>query len=372
MKKGGKIFSVRHNNLPKDLNNDEKNGLISYFRNMIIDLRSDTVTKPSPEMKEVMHNAVVGDDVFGEDPAINELEIYAANLFGKEKALFCPSGTMTNQIAIKCHTQPGDEVICDELSHVYQYEGGGIAFNSSASVRLLQGDRGRITAEMVEAAIHPDDVHKPVSRLVVLENTANRGGGSCYDFNDIVPIGEVCKKHGLAFHIDGARLFNALVAKGETAIQYGQVFDTISICLSKGLGAPVGSLLLGDAAFIKKARRIRKVFGGGMRQAGSIAAAGLYALKNNVVRLEEDHIHAKMISAALEKKSFVQYLLPVETNIIIAECKPGFSVPQFISEMKEKGILFFSISPTRFRMVTHLDITPTMVQHLIETINNIN
>ena len=245
---------------------------------MIIDLRSDTVTLPSQGMKDAMHTAPLGDDVFGEDPSILELETYAASLFGKEKALFCPSGTMTNQIAIKCHTQPGDEVICDEYSHVYQYEGGGIAFNSSASVRLLQGNRGRITADQVKEAIQPDDIHKPHSSLVVLENTANRGGGSCYDFNDIIQIGKVCTDNKLAFHIDGARLFNAMIAKNETPAQYGKAFDTLSICLSKGLGAPVGSLLLGDAPFIKKAKRIRKVFGGGMRQAGSLAAAGLYAL----------------------------------------------------------------------------------------------
>jgi len=339
---------------------------------MIIDLRSDTVTKPSAAMKNAMESAPVGDDVFGEDPSINELETMAANMFGKEKAIFCPSGTMTNQIAIKCHTQPGDEVICDELSHVYQYEGGGIAFNSSASVRLLQGDRGRITADMVEMAIHPDDIHKPVSRLVVLENTANRGGGSCYNFKDILEIGAVCKKNGLSLHIDGARLFNALVAKGETASQYGEAFDTISICLSKGLGAPVGSLLLGDAAFVKKARRIRKVFGGGMRQAGSLAAAGIYAMENNIQRLSEDHIHAKMIGAALSSKSFIQEVLSVETNIIIADCVPGFNLPGFIAEMKDKGILFFAISSTRFRMVTHLDISKDMVQKLIETINKLN
>lgn len=339
---------------------------------MIIDLRSDTVTNPSAAMKEAMETALVGDDVFGEDPSINELETMAANMFGKEKAIFCPSGTMTNQIAIKCHTQPGDEVICDELSHVYQYEGGGIAFNSSASVRLLQGDRGRITADLVEMAIHPDDIHKPVSRLVVLENTTNRGGGSCYNFNDILQIGAVCKKNGLSLHIDGARLFNALVAKNETAAQYGEAFDTLSICLSKGLGAPVGSLLLGDAAFVKKARRIRKVFGGGMRQAGSLAAAGIYALENNIQRLSEDHIHAKMIAEALLSKSFIKGILTVETNIIIADCIPGFNLPNFIAEMKGKGILFFAITSSRFRMVTHLDISADMVQKMIETIKKLN
>lgn len=324
-------------------------------------------------MLECMHHAPVGDDVFQEDPSINQLEFFAAEMFGKEKALFCPSGTMTNQIAIKCHTQPGDEVICDELSHVYQYEGGGIAFNSSASVRLLQGNRGRINASMVEESIHqPDDVHKPISKLVVLENTANRGGGSCYDFNDISAIGAICKKHGLAFHLDGARLFNALVAKNETAAQYGDAFDTISICLSKGLGAPVGSLLLGDTAFIKKARRIRKVFGGGMRQAGSVAAAGLYAIQHNVDRLKTDHEHSKAIEAMLKEKSFVKQVVPVETNIVIAECESGFNLQAFIATMREKGVLFFAISPTRFRMVTHLDISASMINQLQDILKHID
>lgn len=339
---------------------------------MKIDLRSDTVTKPSPEMLDAMASAPLGDDVFGEDPSINELENLAASMFGKEKALFCPSGTMTNQIAIKCHTQPGDEVICDELSHVYQYEGGGIAFNSGASVKLLQGNRGRIDANMVKASIQPDDVHKPISSLVVVENTANRGGGSCYEFEEIEKISKVCKEHKLAFHIDGARLFNALVAKKESPIQYGKAFDTISICLSKGLGAPVGSLLLGDTQFIKKARRFRKVFGGGMRQAGSLAAAGIYALKNNVDRLNQDHAKAKEIEKALLGKPFIKEVLPVETNIVIAECASGFNLNEFISKMKEIDILFFAISPNRFRMVTHLDISDLMQEKLIETIHKFN
>jgi threonine aldolase len=339
---------------------------------MIIDLRSDTVTKPTPAMLDAMASAPLGDDVFGEDPSINELETQAASMFGKEKALFCPSGTMTNQIAIKCHTQPGDEVICDELSHVYQYEGGGIAFNSGASVKLLQGNRGRIKAELVKAAIQPDDVHKPISSLVVVENTANRGGGSCYDFQDIEDISTLCKENKLAFHIDGARLFNALVAKGETPLQYGKAFDTISICLSKGLGAPVGSLLLGDIQFIKRAKRFRKVFGGGMRQAGSLAAAGTFALKNNIERLAEDHQKAKEIEKVLLEKPFIKDIFPVETNIVIAECPTDFNMNNFILKMKDLGILFFAISPNKFRMVTHLDISNQMQEKLLETIHNIN
>ncbi|MES1224077.1 MAG: GntG family PLP-dependent aldolase, partial [Bacteroidota bacterium] len=269
---------------------------------MLIDFRSDTVTKPTKGMLDAMMKANVGDDVFGEDPSINELESYAAALFSMEEGLFCPSGTMTNQIAIKCHTQPGDEVICDESAHIYQYEGGGIAFNAGASVKLLNGDRGRITAEQVAASINADDVHKARTSLVCLENTSNRGGGSCYDFEEIKKIKEVCGANNLDFHLDGARLFNALVAKKETAKQYGEVFDSISICLSKSLGCPVGSVLLGKKDFIKKARRVRKAFGGGMRQAGFLAAAGIYALNNHITRLAEDHTHARLIADALSRK----------------------------------------------------------------------
>lgn len=337
---------------------------------MIIDFRSDTVTKPTQAMLDAIHSAPVGDDVFGEDPSINALEEHAATLFGMEKALFCPSGTMTNQIAIKCHTQPGDEVICDELSHVYQYEGGGIASNSGASVKLLQGDRGRITADLVEQNIQPDDVHRPVSSLVVVENTSNRGGGSCYDFSALEEIGQVCKEKNLAFHIDGARLFNALVAKKESALQYGKLFDSISICLSKGLGAPVGSLLLGNQDFIKKARRVRKVFGGGMRQAGSLAAAGLFALENHVERLQTDHDHATQLNAMLTTLPFVKEILPVETNIIIAECNSDFNLLEWQSRMKENGILFYAISKNKFRLVTHLDITPDMITHFEKTLKS--
>ncbi len=269
---------------------------------MIIDFRSDTVTKPGAGMMEAMMKAKVGDDVFGEDPSINELETMTAAMFGMEAALYCPSGTMTNQIAIKCHTQPGDEVICDESSHVYQYEGGGIAFNSGASVKLLNGDKGRITAEQVLAAIQPDDAHRPHTSLVSLENTSNRGGGSCYDLEEIKKIKAVCAEKKLAFHLDGARLWNALVAKNETPKQYGEAFDSISVCLSKSLGCPVGSLLLGKKDLVKKARRIRKVFGGGMRQAGFLAAAGIYALQNNIERLSEDHKHAKQIADKIAYK----------------------------------------------------------------------
>ncbi|OSZ77930.1 threonine aldolase [Chitinophagaceae bacterium IBVUCB2] len=332
----------------------------------MIDYRSDTVTQPTPAMLEAMMKAKTGDDVFGEDPSINELESITAGMFGMEAAIFCPSGTMTNQIAIKCHTQPGDEVICDESSHIYQYEGGGIAFNSGASVKLLHGDRGRITAEQVLAAINPDDPHRANTSLVSLENTSNRGGGSCYDMKEIKKIQALCKEKNLAFHLDGARLWNAMVAKKESAKQYGDAFDSISVCLSKSLGCPVGSLLIGKKELVKKARRIRKAFGGGMRQAGFIAAAGIYALENNIARLEEDHNHAKQIAAAIATKDFVKMVLPVETNIIIFELKDGMTAPDLVAQLKNSSILGYAISPNRVRLVTHLDINTAMVQKTIQ------
>lgn len=336
-----------------------------------IDYRSDTVTRPTPAMREAMASAPLGDDVFGEDPSINQLEEKCARLFGMEAAVFCPSGTMTNQIAIKCHTQPGDEVICEENSHIYQYEGGGIAFNAGASVKLLSGDRGRITAAQVIAAIQPDDVHRPVSRLVSLENTSNRGGGCCYDFEDIVAIKALCQEKGLALHLDGARVWNAIVAKQENYLRYGNTFDSISVCLSKSLGCPVGSVLLGSSPFIKKARRIRKVFGGGMRQAGSLAAAGIYALDHHIARLEQDHVHARLLGACLQTRPFVKMLLPVETNIIIFELQPGQSAPALVATLKEKGVLGYAISPVRVRLVTHLDISESDIQKTIEIFNSL-
>jgi threonine aldolase len=338
---------------------------------MTIDFRSDTVTRPTPGMLEAMMKARTGDDVFGEDPSINELESMAASMFGMEAAIFCPSGTMTNQIAIKCHTQPGDDVICDESSHIYQYEGGGIAFNSGASVKLLHGDRGRITAEQVKAAINPDDVHRAHSRLVSLENTSNRGGGSCYDFEEIKKIRDICSENSLAFHLDGARLWNALVAKNETPQQYGEVFDSISICLSKSLGCPVGSLLLGRKELIKKARRIRKVFGGGMRQAGFLAAAGIYALQHHIARLKDDHAHASQIAAAIAQKKFTEKVLPVETNIIIFEVKKPLTAPELVERLKQDNILCYAIAPDRVRLVVHLDITKQMVTRTVEVIDSL-
>lgn len=338
---------------------------------MIIDFRSDTVTKPTAGMLDTMKNAKVGDDVFGEDPSINELEETTATLFNMESALFCPSGTMTNQIAIKCHTHPGDEVICDESSHVYQYEAGGIAFHSGASVKLLFGNRGRINAIQVANAINPDDLHKANSSLVSLENTNNRGGGSCYDFQELADIKKVCKENNLKLHLDGARLFNAMIAKNETPEQYGQLFNSISVCLSKGLGCPVGSLLLGNKDFIKKARKLRKAFGGAMRQGGFLAAAGIYALQNHVERLKEDHQHATQLSEILKTKSFIKEIFPVETNIIIFELLDSMPAAALVNKLKEYDILCFAVAPNQLRMVLHLDITKEMVERTCTIIQDL-
>lgn len=335
----------------------------------MIDYRSDTVTRPTPGMLAFMQTAPVGDDVFGEDPSINSLERITAAKFGMEAGLFCPSGTMTNQLAIKTHTQAGDEVICDELSHIYQYEGGGIAFNSGCSVKLLHGDRGRLTADQIIAGINPEDVHKPITSLISLENTSNRGGGACYDFETFKAIKKVANDHKLALHLDGARLFNAIVEKKEAPIEYGNIFDSISICLSKGLGAPVGSVLIGNAAFIKKARRWRKVFGGGMRQAGSLAAAGIYALEHHIERLAEDHKNAKILSEALAKKEFVSSILSVETNIVIATIGGKYTAASFAAALKEKGILAIAMTPTQVRFVFHLNISESDLAKTIDTIN---
>ena len=336
-----------------------------------MDYRSDTFTKPGPAMLEAMFKADVGDDVFGEDPTVNRLEFLAAELFGMETALFCPSGTMTNQIAIKCHTQPGDELVCDKLSHVYIYEGGGVAFNSGCQVKPVDGDRGRITAEQVKNAINPDDLHKPVTRLVSVENTANRGGGSCYEMSELQRIKEVCQENNLKFHLDGARLFNAMVEYNEDPKDYGQLFDSISICLSKGLGAPVGSVLVGSGEFIHEARRVRKVFGGGMRQAGYLAAAGIFALQNNIDRLNTDHLNAKEIAEALLIKGFTGKMMPVETNIIIFEVIDNYTARSLTEALKAHDILVIPISETQIRMVLHMDITEEMVKDTVKCIKSL-
>lgn len=337
---------------------------------MNIDLRSDTVTKPTPDMLAAMLAAEVGDDVFGDDPTVIALEKKAAALFGTDEALFCVSGTMSNQLAIRTHCAPGSEVICDALSHVYLYEGGGIALNAFSSVRTLQGDRGRLSAQQIEEAINnPRDVHQPLTRLVSLENTANKGGGSIYDFNEMLKIREVCNQHGLALHLDGARLFNALAETDQTPSDYGRVFDSISVCLSKGLGCPVGSLLLGNTDLIQKARRFRKVMGGGWRQAGYLAAAGIYALDHHVVRLPDDHRRAKIIGMALQGKPWVKSVYPIETNIVIFEMADQKPASGFVKEMKARGIHCVTFGKYLVRFVTHLGFDDEQLEALLASLH---
>ena len=335
---------------------------------MTVDLRSDTVTKPTPGMLEAMWSAKVGDDVFGEDETVNALEEKAAKMFGMEAGIFCPSGTMTNQIAIKCFTQPLDELIADQTAHVYRYEGGGIAFNSGVSTRLLNGDRGRITADMIAPEINDENIHYPHTSLVVLENTVNKGGGSCYTLDDIKPIAALCRDKKLKLHLDGARIFNALTNTGDKAVDYGKYFDGISVCLSKGLGAPVGSVLLADKETIKYARRIRKVFGGGMRQAGFLAAAGIYALDHHVERLKIDHAYAQILADELSKCNWVTNVLPADTNIVLFDTIAP--ADQILKKLSDKGIKANSTDAHRIRFVTHLDVHPKQVEWVVKVLSS--
>ena len=334
---------------------------------MTIDLISDTVTRPTKGMLEAMMHAKVGDDVFKMDPTVNALQEKVAKLFGMEDALFFPSGTMANQAAIKLHTQPGDQLICDKYAHVYNYEGGGAAFNSGVTCKLIDGDRGMFTADQLAAAIAGRaDIHVPYSRLVCIENTTNKGGGACWDISELEKVKKIAKENNLAFHLDGARLFNAIVAKEETPAQYGALFDTISICLSKGLGAPIGSILLGSKAHIAKALRIRKLFGGAMRQTGFLAAAAIYALDHHVERLADDHLKAKEIGRVLESASYVTKVEPIETNIIIFYVDENIGSDHFIQKMKSKNILLTPMGEGRIRIVTHLDYTNEMHEILLK------
>ncbi len=339
---------------------------------MIINLLSDTITKPTKGMLEAMFNAKVGDDVFNADPTVKQLQEKMAILFGKEDALFFPSGSMANQAAIKLHTQPGDQLICDKWAHIYNFEGGGAAANSGVSSALIDGNRGMFTAEQVEELINdPNNIHVAKSRLVSIENTTNKGGGACWDINEIKRVKQVCDAYSLSFHLDGARLFNALVAKNENPKQYGELFDTISICLSKGLGCPIGSVLLGTKEHIRKALRIRKLFGGAMRQVGYLAAAGIYALDNHVERLAEDHSKAKKIAEILKDSPAIRKVEPVETNIIIFYTEDNVNETIFIDKLKEQGILLSDMGQGKLRMVTHLDFTNEMLDILIDTINKL-
>ena len=338
----------------------------------MIDLISDTITRPTPDMLHAMMNAAVGDDVFREDPSVNALESKMAHLFGHEAALFCPSGTMTNQIAVKVHTHDLDEVIMDVSSHVYLFELGGYSFNSRAAIHLIQGENGKFKAEDVLSSIKPKADWLPNSRLVIIENSSNRGGGNYYTINELIPIHKLCKEKGLRLHLDGARLFNVLVETGETTLQYGALFDTISICLSKGLGAPVGSCLIGSAELISKARKLRKVMGGGMRQAGFLAAAGTYALDHHVIRLKEDNDRAKKIGACLQTLSFIQEVKPVKTNIVVFSIKPPKTAEWMLKEFAKHQVRAVTIGPGAIRFVTHLDFTEEMCDELIKILKKID
>lgn len=338
---------------------------------MNIDLRSDTVTRPTPEMMQAIMHAEVGDDVYKEDATTNKLEQKLAKMFGMDSALFFPSGSMANQAAIKLHTQPGEQLIADKWAHVFNYEGGGVSFNSGVSCKLIDGDRGMITASQVEESINPPDFyHSPLTSLVCLENTTNKGGGACYDFSEIKKIRKVCDKHDLGLHLDGARIWNALVAKNEKAMDYGKVFDSISVCLSKGLGAPMGSVLLGNKKIMEKAMRVRKVLGGGMRQIGFMTAAGIYALENNIDRLAEDHKKAWEISATLAKQSYVKKVEPTETNIVIFYLTEDVSEEKFMKNLLQKNIKISSMGQGKLRIVTHLDYTDAMHEKFLQTLND--
>ncbi len=340
---------------------------------MKINLVSDTVTKPTKGMLEAMMDADVGDDVFKEDSTVNLFEEKVARLFNKEAALFFPSGTMANQTAIKIHTQPGEQLICDKYSHIFNYEGGGVSFNSGVSCRLIDGDRGMMTAEEIGKAINPPDFyHSPLTSLVSIENTTNKGGGACWDYTELENIKKVCLDNNLAYHLDGARLWNAMVAKNEKPNKYGELFDTISICFSKGLGCPVGSVLVGNDESIHKALRIRKVLGGGMRQAGYLAAAGIYALENNIERLTEDHKKAKEIGRELSILNFVKKVEKIETNIVIFEIDENYMTANtFVQKLKDKNVHIIDMGQGKLRAVTHLDYSEAMHNHFIEILRQL-
>lgn len=338
----------------------------------MIDLRSDTVTKPTPGMREAMLRAEVGDDVFGEDPTVIALEERMAALFGQEAGLYCSSGTQTNQIAINVHTRPGDEVICDEGAHIYRYEGGGLMANSGCSVKFVPADQGRFTVKDVENAIgNAADIHQARTRMVNIENTANRGGGAVWHMDTVLSIRGLCDERGLALHMDGARIFNAIAVTGEKAHAWGRLFDSVSICLSKGLGAPVGSVLIGPRDFVREARRVRKRFGGGMRQAGILAAAGLYALDHHIDRLKEDHRRAKDLEAVLLGLDMVESVMPVETNIVVFTLKNKSGVSDLLAKLREGDILAMQFGPGMMRMVTHLDVDDAAMDRLLNVLQRI-
>ncbi|WP_460219042.1 threonine aldolase family protein [Psychroserpens sp. MEBiC05023] len=338
---------------------------------MIIDLRSDTVTKPTQGMLDTMMAAKVGDDVYKEDPSVNALEQRLADMFGKEQALFFPTGSMANQTALKLHTNPGEQVICDKYAHIFNYEGGGASFNSGISCKLIDGHRGMFTAQQVIASINPPDFyHSPLTTLVAVENTTNKGGGACWSFEELRRVKSVCDAHNLGYHLDGARLWNALVNTDNTASDYGQLFDTISVCLSKGLGCPIGSVLIGNSDIMEGAIRVRKILGGGMRQVGYLAAAGLYALDHHLNRLTEDHVKAKEIGAVLERLSIIKTVEPIETNIVIFELESHVDENEFLKQLSDHNIYIIGMGSNKLRMVTHLDYTDAMHNRLLEILND--
>lgn len=340
----------------------------------MIDLRSDTITKPSAKMLDAMLKAKVGDDVYGEDPTVKRLENLVADYFGMDRAMFFPSGTMANQVAIKLHTNPGDQVIAHKYSHVYNYEGGGVSFNSGVSFKLLDGEKGIFSTDELSSAINPKDFyHAPLSKLVSLENTTNKGGGHCWDFNDFESIKKICSDNNLGLHMDGARIWNSIIAKNDNPKLYGNIFDTVSVCLSKGLGCPIGSILVGKKNFIDKAIRIRKILGGGMRQVGYLAAAGLYAIQNNISRLLIDHERAKEISLKFLSKDFIKTINDVETNIIILELNESVQKKTIIDYFSKNEIVFdwFSMGPEKIRIVTHLDYSKDNHNYLMEIVDKL-
>ncbi|WP_375235364.1 threonine aldolase family protein [Winogradskyella sp.] len=339
---------------------------------MIIDLRSDTVTKPTKGMLDTMLTAEVGDDVYKEDPSINALEQRLADMFGMDEALFFPTGSMANQAALKLHTNPGEQVICDKYAHIYNYEGGGASFNSGISCKLVDGHRGMFTAEQAETSINPPDFyHSPLTSLIAVENTTNKGGGACWDFEELKKLRQVATNHGLGYHLDGARLWNALIVKDQSPKQYGELFDTISVCLSKGLGCPMGSVLIGNNDLMQGAIRVRKILGGGMRQVGFAAAAGLYALDNHFERLAEDHKKAKEIAEVLSKNTSIEKVEPIETNILIFELKSDVNETDFLNRLSEKGIQIIGMGSNKLRMVTHLNYSDAMHERLLQILVSI-
>ena len=339
---------------------------------MEVNLISDTFTIPSKGMLNSMITAKVGDDVFKEDPTLNKLEQRVAKLFGKQSGLFFPSGTMSNQVAIKIHTQPGDQLICDHYSHIYHYEGGGVSFNSGVSCRLVEGNRGLLNKNQIEEVINPPDFyHSPPTTLVSLENTTNKGGGACYNLETLKSISLLCKEKNISTHLDGARIWNAMVATNTKAIDYGSLFDTISVCFSKGLGCPIGSMLLGSSETIKKANRFRKVLGGGMRQVGYIAAAANYALDNNIKDLVNDHEKARELGEVLKSLDYVELVQPIETNIIIFSLKPKYDENDFIKILEINNIRLIQLGKGKIRMVTHRNYNSEQHKYTMKILSNL-